>query len=135
MTQNFIWNGSYIAGPTIPATSGPLAYYGYDVYLPTDGNPATNYPSGSDGAFQVVNPATAHTVKLPAYDSLVGPNDTARSKLFQSQLKTTLDLTPDSSIVNFAFYSPGALEQVRDLRLRRMGAQELQPPGQDRSTT
>jgi iron complex outermembrane recepter protein len=105
VTQNFIWNGSYIAGPTTPATSGPLAYYGYDVYLPTDGNPATNYPSGTDGAFQVVNPATAHTVKLPAYDSLVGPNDTARSKLFQSQLKTTLGLTPDSSITNYAFYS------------------------------
>jgi outer membrane receptor for Fe3+-dicitrate len=39
VTQNFIWNGSYIAGPTTPATSGSLAYYGYDVYLPTDGSP------------------------------------------------------------------------------------------------
>ncbi len=107
VTQNFIWNGSYIAGPTTPATSGPLAYYGYDIYQPADGNPANpnNFPSGTDGAFQVVNPATAHTVKLPAYDSLVGPNDTARSKLFQSQLKTTLDLSTDSSIVNFAFFS------------------------------
>jgi hypothetical protein len=104
VTQNFIWNGSYIAGPTTPSTSGPLAYYGYDIYQPSDGNPQTNYPSGSDGAFQVVNPATAHTVKLPDYDSLVGPNDTARSKFFQSQLKTTFDLGTDMSLVNLAYY-------------------------------
>jgi iron complex outermembrane receptor protein len=105
VTQNFIWNGGYIAGPTSPSTTGPVAYYGYDVYLPSDGNPATNYPSGSDGAFQIVNPGTAHVVKLPAYDSLVGPNDTARSKLFESQLKTTYTLSTDSSITNYAFYS------------------------------
>jgi TonB dependent receptor/TonB-dependent Receptor Plug Domain len=104
VTQNFIWNGSYIAGPTSPATSGSLAYYGYDIFLPTDGNPQTNYPSGSDGAFQVVNPGTAHTVKLPAYDSLVGPNDTARSKLFQAQLKSTYIISSDASIVNLAYY-------------------------------
>src|SRR5580658_944910 len=106
VTQNFIWNGSYIAGPTVPSTTGPLAYYGYDVYLPSDGNPNTpgNYPSGSDGAFQVVNPATAHTVKLPAYDSLVGPNDTARSKFFQSQLKSTYTISDTASIVNLAYY-------------------------------
>ncbi|HEY1792007.1 MAG TPA: TonB-dependent receptor [Opitutaceae bacterium] len=107
VTQQFIWNGTYIAGAATPATSGPLPFYGYDVFLPGDGSPSNpnNYPSGSDGAFQVVNPATAHNVKLPAYDSLVGPNDTARSKLFQSQLKTTLALTPDSAVVNYAFYS------------------------------
>jgi outer membrane receptor protein involved in Fe transport len=104
VTQNFIWNGGYIAGSTIPSTSGPNAYYGYDIYLPGDGNPATNYASGTDGAFQVVDPSKAHVVKLPAYDSLVGPNDTARSKLFQIQLKTTLDLGNDASIVNLAYY-------------------------------
>src|SRR5580704_15111574 len=61
VTQNFIWNGGYIAGPTSPATSGSLAYYGYDVYLPGDGSPGNpnNFPSGADGAFQVVNPGTA----------------------------------------------------------------------------
>jgi iron complex outermembrane recepter protein len=104
VTQQFIWDGSYVAGPTIPVESGPLAFYGYDVYLPSDGNPATNYASGTDGAFQVVDPAKAHVVKLPAYDSLVGPNDTARSKLFQSQLKTTLELGTDESLVNLAYY-------------------------------
>ncbi len=104
VTQNFIWNGGYIAGPTSPATSGSLAYYGYDVYLPTDGNPATNFPSGADGAFQVVNPGTAHVVKLPAYDSLVGPNDTARSKFFQAQLKSSYTFSDDMSIVNLAYW-------------------------------
>ena len=104
-TQNFIWNGGYVAGPTEVATSGPVAYYGYDVYLPGDGNPYTNYPSGSDGAFVIVSPNTAHVVKLPAYDSLVGPNDTARSKLFQSQLKTTYAFSTDTSVTNFAYYA------------------------------
>jgi outer membrane receptor protein involved in Fe transport len=104
VTQNFIWNGGYIAGPTSPATSGSLAYYGYDVYLPTDGNPGTNFPNGADGAFQVVNPGTAHVVKLPAYDSLVGPNDTARSKFFQAQLKSTYTISDNASIVNLAYW-------------------------------
>jgi outer membrane receptor protein involved in Fe transport len=105
VTQNLIWHGTYIAGPTTIPSSGPLAGYGYDVYLPTDGNPATNYPSGADGAYVIVDPATAHTVKLPGYDALVGPNDTARSKLFESQLKTTYQITPDSSVVNLAYYA------------------------------
>ncbi len=104
VTQNFIWNGGYVAGPTLPATSGSLAYYGYDVYLPSDGNPGTNYPSGTDGAFQVVDPSKAHVVKLPAYDSLVGPNDTARSKFFQAQLKSTYTISENASIVNLAYY-------------------------------
>ncbi len=106
VTQNFIWNGGYIAGPTSPATSGSLAYYGYDVYLPGDGSPGNpnNFPSGTDGAFQVVNPGTAHVVKLPAYDSLVGPNDTARSKFFQAQLKSTYTISDTASIVNLAYY-------------------------------
>ena len=105
VTQDGIWNGTYIAGPTVVPTTGSLAYYGYDTYLPGDGNPATNYPSGTDGAYQIVDPTQTHKTKLPAYDALVGPNDTARSKLFQSQLKTTIDLTANSSIVNLAYFA------------------------------
>jgi len=105
VTQEGIWNGTYLSGPTIVPTSGALAFYGYDVYLPTDGNPAINYPSSSDGAYQIVDPSASHYTKLPSYDALVGPNDTARSKLFQSQLKTTIDLTPTSSIVNTAYWA------------------------------
>ncbi|HEY5078800.1 MAG TPA: TonB-dependent receptor, partial [Opitutaceae bacterium] len=52
----------------------------------------------------VVTPGSAHTVKLPAYDSLVGPNDTARSKFFQAQLKSTYSMGADTSIVNLAYY-------------------------------
>jgi iron complex outermembrane receptor protein len=104
VTQNFIWNGSYIAGTTQVATSGSLAYYGYDIYLPTDGNPSTNFPNGADGAFVVVDPSKAHTVKLPNYDSLVGPNDTARSKFFQAQLKSTYTISSTASVVNLAYY-------------------------------
>jgi hypothetical protein len=106
VTQDFIWNGTYVAGSTTPATSGPLAYYGYDIYLPGDGSPGNpnNFPSGADGAFVIVDPAKAHDVKLPAYDSLVGPNDTARSKFFQAQLKGTYTISTDASIVNLAYY-------------------------------
>ncbi len=104
VTQNFIWNGSYIAGPTSPSVTGPIAYYGYDIYLPSDGDPRTNYPSGTDGAFVTVDPATAHTTKLPGYDSLVGPHDTARSKFFQAQLKSTYTISADASVVNLAYY-------------------------------
>ncbi len=106
VTQNFIWNGGYIAGTTYPPTSGSLAYYGYDVYLPGDGSPGNpnNFPSGTDGAFQIVDPAKAHDVKLPAYDSLVGPNDTARSKFFQAQLKSTYTISSTASVVNLSYY-------------------------------
>jgi outer membrane receptor for monomeric catechols len=110
-TQNFIWNGDYIGGPTEIATTGPLAYYGYDTYAPGT-NPATTYPTLADGAYVIVNPATAYHVKLPEYEGFVSPSDVARSKLFQSQLKTTLDLTADSSIVNLAYYALGHSNKV-----------------------
>jgi outer membrane receptor for ferric coprogen and ferric-rhodotorulic acid len=111
VTQNFIWNGGYVAGSTQVSVEGPNAYFGYDIYLPSDGSPALdskgdplNFPSGADGAFVVVDPAKAHTVKLPAYDSLVGPNDTARSKFFQAQLKGTYTISDNASVVNLAYY-------------------------------
>jgi len=105
-TQNFIWSGDYIGGPAEIASTGPLAYYGYDVYAPGT-NPATTYPTLADGNYVIVNPATAYHVKLPVYEGFVGPNDTARSKLFQSQLKSTLNLTADSSLVNLDYYALG----------------------------
>ena len=43
-------------------------------------------------------------VKLPDYDSLVGPNDTARSKFFQAQLKSTYTISDTASIVNLAYW-------------------------------
>ena len=105
VTQNFIWSGDYIAGPTEISTTGPLAYYGYDTFLPSDPKPGfSTYPSGADGAYVIVNPATAHHVVLPAYDALVGPYDVARAKLFQSQLKTTVELGANTSLVNLSYY-------------------------------
>ena len=103
VTQQLINNGTYIGGPAGPATSGPFAYYGYDI-ITTPNPPGGTYGSMGDGSYSIVNPATAYTVKLPAYDALLGPNDTARSKLFEGQLKTTLDLTTDSSVVNLMYY-------------------------------
>jgi len=61
----------------------------------------------ADGSFQIVNPAKAYGVKLPGYDALVGPGDTARSKVFQTQLKTTVEFSGDSRLVNLAFVGNG----------------------------
>ena len=99
VSQQFIWNGTYIGGVASPVTTGPNAYFGYDIFA------APNPPAGSfgtlyDGTYVAVNPATAYTVKLPSYYALIGPGDTARSMLSQTQIKATLELGPDASIVN-----------------------------------
>jgi outer membrane receptor for monomeric catechols len=106
VTEDFIKNGNYIAGPASPATSGPFAYYGYDIITFPNPPPYT-YGSQTDGSYSIVDPATAHTVKLPAYDALIAPSDTARAFVAQGQLKETVDLTPDSSLVNRTFFSTG----------------------------
>ena len=103
VTQQLIDNGTYIGGPASPTTSGQNAYYGYDI-ITTPNPPNGTYGSEADGSYSTVDPSTAYKVKLPAYDALLGPNDTARSKLFEGQLKTTLELTTDSSVVNLAYY-------------------------------
>jgi outer membrane receptor protein involved in Fe transport len=105
VTQQFINNGSYISGPASPSTSGPYAYFGYAIVTTPNQAPGSVFGSEPDGSFVVIDQATAKTVKLPNYDALVGPQDTARAKQFQTQLKTTADLTPDSKLVNLAFFS------------------------------
>ena len=105
VTQQFIDHGTYVAGPASPVTSGDHAYFGYDIANP--GDPVGTYGSYPDGTFSTVDTATAHTVKLARTAGLIGPNDTARSKLFQAQLKGTLTLSGDSFIVNRALFSLG----------------------------
>ncbi len=104
VTQDFIWNGNYIAGPASPTTSGPTAYFGYDI-ITTPNPPPFTFGSAADGSYATVNAATAHTVKLPIYDALISPYDTSRSFVFQGQIKSTLELTGDSSLVNRTYYS------------------------------
>lgn len=99
VSQEFIWNGTYIGGAAGPVTTGPNAYYGYNIYAAPNPGPNAS-PTLSNGAYWIVNPATAYTVKLPAYDSMIGPGDTARSMLDQTQIKATLELTPDITLVN-----------------------------------
>jgi len=105
VTQQFIDHGTYVAGPASVPTTGPNAFYGYDIATP--GAPIGSYGDFTDGGLQTVTSATAHTVKLPDWAALIGPSDTARSKLFQAQLKTTLDLTADSFLVDRAYFSLG----------------------------
>jgi outer membrane receptor protein involved in Fe transport len=101
VTQQFIWNGTYIGGPASPTTTGPNAYFGYDIIAAPNPPPGTfgTYP---DGTYVTVNAATAYSVKLPAYDAMIGPGDTARSMFDQTQIKATLELTPDATLVNRA---------------------------------
>jgi outer membrane receptor for monomeric catechols len=105
VTQQFIDHGTYVAGPASPTTSGPTAYFGYDIANP--GDPVGTFGSNADGSYSTVDTSTAQTVKLARTAGLIGPDDTARSKLFQAQLKGTLDLTPDSFIVNRSLFSLG----------------------------
>jgi len=114
VTQDFIWNGDYIAGPASPTTSGPNAYYGYDIIAAPNPPPGT-YGTYADGSYAVVNPATAHVVKLPQYDALINPTDTSRSFLFQTQVKETLELTPDSSLVNRTYVSSNHSEKKEEV--------------------
>jgi len=105
VTQQFIDNGTYVAGPASPTVEGPNAYFGYDIANP--GDPIGAYGSNPDGSYSTVDTATAHLVKLSQQAALIGPNDVARSKLFQAQLKATLDLTTDSYLVNRSLFSLG----------------------------
>jgi outer membrane receptor protein involved in Fe transport len=105
VTQQFIDNGTYVSGPASPATSGPFAYFGYAIVTTPNLAPGSVFGSEPDGSFVVIDQATAKNVKLPAYDALVGPQDTARAKQFQTQLKTTADLSDGSKLVNLAYFA------------------------------
>jgi iron complex outermembrane receptor protein len=100
VTEAFIKNGSYIAGPAIPSISSYGFPFGVDIFA----TPNDPYPTIADGTYSIVDPTQAHTVKLPAYKTLVGPEDSARAKLFHTQLKTTYDVSADTEIINLTYY-------------------------------
>jgi len=106
VTEDFIKNGNYIAGPAAPTTSGPNAYFGYDIITFPNPPPFT-FGSVTDGSYSIVTPATAHTIKLPPYIALINPSDVARAFVAQGQIIATLSLTPDSSLVNRLYVSSG----------------------------
>ena len=105
VTQQFIDHGTYISGPASPATTGPYAYFGYAIVTTPNQAPGSVFGSEPDGSFVVIDQATAKTVKLPAYDALVGPQDTARAKEFQTQLKATVELSDSEKVVNLAYFA------------------------------
>jgi outer membrane receptor for monomeric catechols len=107
VTQDFINNGTYIGGPASPVTSGPYAYFGYDIITTPNHPPGSVFGDLPDGSFVTIDPATAYKTKLPAYDALVGPQDTARAKLFQTQLKVADQLSSTSSLQNLAYFALG----------------------------
>jgi outer membrane receptor protein involved in Fe transport len=84
VTQNFIWNGEYIAGP---ATSGYA------------------------GIFALLNPATAYTIKLPDDVTVEAPFDSNHARRFQSQLVATDTLSATASIINRTYFENTAADQ------------------------
>ena len=74
VTQNFIDNQLYVAGPVSSEYRG------------------------------LIDPATAHLVKIYPYQALVGPSDSNRSKRFQTQLITTAYLGGDAKIENLTYF-------------------------------
>ncbi len=106
VTEDFIKNGNYIAGPASPTTTGGTAYFGYDIITFPNPPPFT-FGSAADGSYSIVNPATAHTIHLSPDVALIAPGDVARAFVAQGQMKATLSLTPDSSLVNRLFLSTG----------------------------
>jgi len=98
VTQQFIWNGTYVTGPTVGA-------YGNDTIPVGQTNP-TVY----SGVYGIIQPTG--TTKLPDYDVLVSPSDVARALLCQTQLVTTLTLSADSSIVDHLYLAVGDSNKV-----------------------
>ena len=98
VTQAFIWNGTYVTGPTAPQ-------FGFDT-IPV----GQTQPTAWSGTFGLIQPTG--TVKLPDYDVLVSPDDIARASLSQSQLVTTLTLSPDSSLVDHLYLAVGNSNKV-----------------------
>jgi outer membrane receptor for monomeric catechols len=84
VTQNFIWNGDYIAGP---ATAGYA------------------------GIFAVLNAATATTIKLPDDVTVEAPFDSNHARRFQSQLVATDAITSTASIINRTYFENTAADQ------------------------
>ena len=104
-TQQFIWNGTYIGG---------------SVAAPPDTPP---FGDGAvDGSYGVLDPATAYTVKLPAYKVLTTPGDSARTGRWQTQWVATLAFDGDHRIVNRTY-----LESANDRELNQFGYDEYMP--------
>ncbi len=106
VTQQFIDNGTYVGGKI---AAGPDPFGGGVV----------------DGTDATLNPATAYTVELPAYKALLGSNDSARGKRFQTQLKATAEISPDFKIVNLVYY-----EDRKSRKYETYGYDEFVPKDQ-----
>jgi outer membrane receptor for monomeric catechols len=106
VTQNFIWNDTYIGGKVI-AYPDPPPYAGGVV----------------DGSFAVLDPTTAYSVKLPTYDTgLLNPSDSCRTGRFQSQMTATLELPGDQKLVNKFYF-----EDSDDREINQFGYDEYMP--------
>ena len=97
----------------------------------TPGTRPGTFGTYTDGTYSTVNARhRAQRVSCRPYDALIGPDDTARSKLFQRQIKTTLDLGGDSSMVNRAYFGDGPRTSSR--RTATTSTCPVQQSAQDR---
>lgn len=105
VTQSFIDHGTYAAGPVDIFPDTPPFGMGFP-----------------DGSFGVLDPATAHDVTLPAYKALNAPGDAARTGRYQSQLITTVSLSPESTLINRTYF-----EDANDREFNGWGYSEYMP--------
>jgi len=144
VTQEFIDHDVYVGGQVYAANAYDGTYsYGpvYNPALPgTPYNPAVAgsypapslaaisniyynpFPSNQDGGLSILDPATAYNVKLPAYDALLGPEDSARGKRFQTQAITTVQLKGDSKLENLTYF-----EDAQSRKFETYGYDEYVP--------
>jgi outer membrane receptor for monomeric catechols len=105
VTQNFINNGTYLGGQVTIYPDTPPFGLGYP-----------------DGSYGVLDPTTAYTVKLPDNKGLLSPGDAGRTGRLQSQLVSTLLLSPESSFINRTYF-----ENANDRQYNLWGYSEYVP--------
>ncbi len=118
VTQQFIDHGTYITGPAGPTTSGPNAFFGFDITAPVSTKgPFTGFGDFADGAFSTVTQATAKTTKLPDYDALIGPHRHRPGQALPDPAEDDLGHFGHLLARQSHLLRPRPLRQARDLRL------------------
>jgi len=104
VTEDYIGQQMYIAGSVLPdnAKGQPIDVGNPATYTLQNGKKITIKTGGT--SLLLLNPATAHLVKLYPWQTLIGPSDSARAHRWTSQLEANLALTSESSLKNLFMF-------------------------------
>jgi outer membrane receptor protein involved in Fe transport len=104
VTEAYLGQQLYWAGSVLPnnAAGQSIAVANTASYTLANGT-VVKIPTGGTNLL-VLNPATAHLVKLYPYQTMIGPSDTARAHRYFTQLQEDLQLTETDKIVNKTFF-------------------------------